>query len=208
MCLRMSLRQQKKRQAHEAILTAARELIETVGFDAARMRDIAGSANVSYQTLYNYFPNKTQILQGILQQDLSDYADQLHSDEYRYRGDLKASLLKLAQLSLSVITAENRKLWRIATLNLLGGDTEALGLATWINTNSLEALQLLLSRAQEFGELDREAPTPLIADTLYMLVDYMVLRYLIDPDTTEHAVVKLLEDQIALIITPHLQSPP
>jgi AcrR family transcriptional regulator len=204
----MTLREQKKRQAREDILTAARELIDSVGFDAARMRDIASAANVSYQTLYNYFPTKTQIVQGILQQDLSHYADQLHSDEYRYRGDLRASLLKLAQLSLSMITEENRDLWRIATLNLLGGDSEVLGLATWISTNSLEALQLLLSRAQEFGELSRDAPASLIADTLYVLVDYMVLRYLIDPDTTEQAVIRLLEDQIALIITPHLQSPP
>ncbi len=202
----MSRREQKKRQAREDILKAARELVDSVGFDAARMRDIAEAANVSYQTLYNYFPTKTQILQGILQQDLSHYADQLQSEEFRYRGDLRNSLIKLARLTLSVITTENRDLWRIATLNLLGGNSEVLGLATWISTNSLEALQLLLSRSQEFGELSRDAPAALIADTLYVLVDYMVLRYLIDPDTTEAAVVQLLEDQIALIITPHLQT--
>ena len=203
----MSLRQQKKRQAREDILNAARHLIDAAGFDAARMRDIASAANVSYQTLYNYFPTKTQILQAILQQEVSHYSELLSSDEYRYSGDLRASLVQLTQLSLSVITPENRELWRIATLNLLGGDPEVIGMAMGINASSQQALQLLFSKAQEFGELRQNAPIVLLADTLYSLIDYLVLRYLIDPATTEAAMLALITDQIELIVGPYLQRP-
>ena len=201
----MSLRQQKKRQAREDILNAARTLINDVGFEAARMRDIAAAANVSYQTLYNYFRTKTQILQGILLQDVEHLNDEIASDSHRYQGDLLDSLAQMTRLSMGVIDQDNRALWRRATLDLLGENLEVMGLFARINTRSYERLQLLLSRAQEFGELQQDAPVPLITDIVYALVDYIILRYLLDPTTTEDAVLSHLDAQIRLVIEPYLQ---
>ncbi len=201
----MSLRQQKKRQAREDILNAARTLINDVGFEAARMRDIATTANVSYQTLYNYFRTKTQILQGILLQDVEHLTDETASDSHRYQGDLLGSLAQMTRLAMGVIDKDNRALWRRATLDLLGENPEMMGLFARINTKSYERLQLLLSRAQEFGELKQDAPVQLIADIIYALVDYIILRYLLDPSTTEDAVLSHLDAQISLVIEPYLQ---
>ena len=58
----MSLREQKKHQARQQILRSAHRLIQDGGYASTRMRDIAAAANVSYQTLYNYFPTKGLIL--------------------------------------------------------------------------------------------------------------------------------------------------
>jgi len=201
----MSLRQQKKRQAREDILNAARTLINDVGFEAARMRDIATTANVSYQTLYNYFRTKTQILQGILLRDVEHLTDEIASDSHRYQGDLLGSLAQMTRLAMGVIDKDNRALWRRATLDLLGENPEVMGLFARINTKSYERLQLLLSRAQEFGELKQDAPVQLIADIIYALVDYIILRYLLDPSTTEDAVLSHLDAQISLVIEPYLQ---
>jgi AcrR family transcriptional regulator len=201
----MSLRQQKKRQAREDILAAARGLIDDVGFEASRMRDIAAAANVSYQTLYNYFPTKTQILQGILLQDVGNLADEMGSDSHRHQGDLLGALTRMTRLSIRVIDKDNRDLWRRATLDLLGDNPEVMGLFARINTKSHESLQLLLSRAQEFGELKHDAPIQLITDIVYALIDYMILRYLLDPSTTEDAVLNHLDAQVRLVVEPYLQ---
>ena len=65
----MSLREAKKLRARHDILTAARELIDTHGYEQTTMRDIATAAELSYQTLYNYFPTKALILQALLLED-------------------------------------------------------------------------------------------------------------------------------------------
>jgi len=201
----MSLRQQKKRQAREDILNAARTLINEVGFEAARMRDIATAANVSYQTLYNYFRTKTQILQGMLLRDVEHLTEEIASDSHRYQGDLLGSLAQMTRLSMGVIDKENRALWRRATLDLLGENPEAMGLFAQTNAKSHESLQLLFSRAQEFGELKQDAPIQLITDIIYALIDYIILRYLLDPSTTDEAVFSHLDAQIRLVIEPYLQ---
>ena len=65
----MSLRERKKQQARIDILEAASELITAKGYDDTTMRDIAAAASMSYQTLYNYFPNKALIVQALLTAD-------------------------------------------------------------------------------------------------------------------------------------------
>jgi AcrR family transcriptional regulator len=62
----LPLRQQKKHQARNRILASAERLIRERGFEATKMRDIASRAELSYQTLYNYFPTKGQILEEVL----------------------------------------------------------------------------------------------------------------------------------------------
>ena len=54
----MSLRERKKQKTQQAILEAARTLIEREEFDSVTTRLIAETADVSYQTLYNYFSSK------------------------------------------------------------------------------------------------------------------------------------------------------
>ena len=53
----LPLRERKKRKAHRDIVRAARVLIDRNGYQQTKMRDIASAADLSYQTLYNYFPD-------------------------------------------------------------------------------------------------------------------------------------------------------
>jgi AcrR family transcriptional regulator len=201
----MSLRQEKKQKAREDILGAARQLFDASGFDDSRMRDIAAAANVSYQTLYNYFPTKTQILQGILQEDVGHIASQLNEHTRSYRGDLLGTLRAFSQMTLAEIGGDNRELWRRATVDLLGASEEVLGLFTLIKTDSHSGLRLLLQRAKEFGELEPETQTELLADIVFSLTDYMFLRYLIDPSVTEAGMLRELDAQMKLLLTPYLR---
>jgi AcrR family transcriptional regulator len=56
------LRESKKRQTREAIAQAAADLFRERGFAAVTVDDVAAAANVSRQTVFNYFPTKEQML--------------------------------------------------------------------------------------------------------------------------------------------------
>ena len=56
------LRNRKKLKTRQAIATAAARLFDTVGYESVRMKDIARAADVSEQTLYNYFPTKEHLI--------------------------------------------------------------------------------------------------------------------------------------------------
>jgi AcrR family transcriptional regulator len=56
------LREAKKRRTREAIAQAAADLFHQRGFDAVTIDDVARAADVSRQTVFNYFPTKEQML--------------------------------------------------------------------------------------------------------------------------------------------------
>ncbi|MEQ8952373.1 helix-turn-helix domain-containing protein, partial [Parvibaculum sp.] len=55
--------QQKRR---EAVLAAADRLFRSVGYDAARIEDIAEHSEVSLGTIYNYFGSKGGIMEALI----------------------------------------------------------------------------------------------------------------------------------------------
>src|ERR1700744_3178525 len=58
----VGLRERKKLQTREAIAQAAAELFARHGFESVTVEDVARAANVSRQTVFNYFPSKEQML--------------------------------------------------------------------------------------------------------------------------------------------------
>jgi AcrR family transcriptional regulator len=58
----MPLRARKKQRTREQIALAAARLFARQGFDQTTIAEIARAADVSEQTVYNYFPNKEQLV--------------------------------------------------------------------------------------------------------------------------------------------------
>src|ERR1700679_842922 len=56
------LREDKKRRTRESIAQAAVDLFAERGFDSGPVEDVARAADVSRQTVFNYFPTKEQML--------------------------------------------------------------------------------------------------------------------------------------------------
>lgn len=75
--------QERSRKKVERILATARQLIGEHGNDAVSMREIAAKAELPISTIYQYFPDKSALLQHIMQQYLDLTRDQLrqHFDD-------------------------------------------------------------------------------------------------------------------------------
>ena len=58
----VGLREQKKEEMRDAIAASALTLFRTVGFERARVRDVAAGLRISEATFFNYFPSKQAVL--------------------------------------------------------------------------------------------------------------------------------------------------
>jgi AcrR family transcriptional regulator len=63
------LRDRKKREARHRIIIAAASLVAENGLDETTMEDIAGAADVSVGTVYNYFGTKSALLLAGVEED-------------------------------------------------------------------------------------------------------------------------------------------
>src|SRR5829696_677358 len=62
------LRERKKQQTRQLIADTARELFASRGFEAVTVTDIARAADVSAQTVFNYFPTKEDLFYSRLEE--------------------------------------------------------------------------------------------------------------------------------------------
>src|ERR1700692_4633642 len=58
----------RSERAHQAILTAARELLMESGFAGMRLEPVAGRAGVGKATIYRRWPSKEALVQELLAQ--------------------------------------------------------------------------------------------------------------------------------------------
>ena len=59
---RLGLRERKKQQTRELIAETARRLFTERGFERVTVAEIARAAEVSEQTVFNYFPTKEELV--------------------------------------------------------------------------------------------------------------------------------------------------
>jgi AcrR family transcriptional regulator len=93
----MATREQAKLQRRQAIVDAARTLIQESGTTGFSMRALADLASVSIATPYNLFGSKQAIMLAILETEMQEYRDQLE----RVRGDAVEALFKAVTVATS-----------------------------------------------------------------------------------------------------------
>ena len=203
----MSLREEKKQQARQDILTAARDLIDQHGYSDAKMRDIAATAHLSYQTLYNYFPTKALILQALLVEDVTHVAaeiEELAAEHAAGSTALLPTLHAIYRADMDAISQRDRELWRVVAVDFINQDGEAAHIYQLINATSHGTLMGLLNAAQASGELANLADVELLADTLFAISHHHVWRYIMEPRTAKSDLLEALEAQTELLVRPYL----
>lgn len=117
------LRERKKQRTRQTIASTAARLFEKKGFENVRMVDIAAAADVSEQTLYNYFPAKEHLIfdrdQEFEQQIIdvvmlrkTTIADAVHTGAIAFLEEASRSLGRNSGIPESVATGPAlRRVW-------------------------------------------------------------------------------------------------
>jgi AcrR family transcriptional regulator len=202
----LPLRQQKKHQARNRILASAERLIRERGFEATTMRDIASRAELSYQTLYNYFPTKGQILEEVLTDRVGQVAPRNREILAAYQGNLLDTLAALQATAFQAVDQDDRQLWRIATIERITAQTTAIPAYRLTDERFRDVLGQLLLEARNTGELSADAHLGRLTGVLFDLADHSLLRFLLDPHATASGTLAHLADQNQLVLGPYLNA--
>jgi AcrR family transcriptional regulator len=200
----MSLREQKKVRARADILAAANTLIARKGYANTTMREIADAANLSYQTLYNYFPSKAQIVQAMLT-DVAQVDDRLAAI-IAGSGGLVGKLHLIVKHYFDLVAHRQRALWREIVLEVIKNAPEYLAVQALKGSIGYNVLRTLLRDAQASGELDPYVDADLLAHTLHAITDFAFLRFVLEPNPSKVVALKTLRNQVELLVQPYLRN--
>ena len=198
----IGLRERKKLEARTAILDAAGSLIERQGYDGTTMRDIADAAGVSHQTLYNYFPTKAQVVQGLLVADRARVIDRLNRMILEDL-DLMAQLEIVVKLAFDIIGTHRRPLWRQVISVFFGQSNTFFSLLSGSYEAAQARLTALFETAQRRGALRADVDVRVLSEAVYAIVDFAILQYIVEDKASKATIQKRVRAQLALLIEPY-----
>ncbi|NKJ36072.1 TetR/AcrR family transcriptional regulator [Rhizobium sp. SG570] len=138
--------QQRGRERVERILAVATELIARNGSDALRMGEIVEKGDVSFGSLYQYFPDKTAIIR-VLAERFNEQGRQCVEDELvaiKSGGDLQAGLGRIIDGYYAMFLGEPvmRDIWHATQADKLLQQVDAEDME-WHSQAFLAVLQRL-----------------------------------------------------------------
>lgn len=114
------LREKQKATRTQRILDVAFELFRTIGYEAARIEDIALQAELSVGTFYNYFPSKAEILLAMVTLEVENVlAGGERSLRLKHK-DVAAALDHLiGGYYASTFVFTTKEMWRVAMAQMI-----------------------------------------------------------------------------------------
>ncbi|MDM4762435.1 TetR/AcrR family transcriptional regulator [Galbitalea sp. SE-J8] len=160
----------RNERARLAILSAAFELTQEVGYRGLTIEGIAARAGVGKQTVYRWWPTKADVLleAGALKADLRVST----ADHGSYRGDLEQFLRdSFTLLGLPGLPGLLRSLMAEAQVD---PDFAARFRAGFLNRRR-DALTAILDRARTRHDAPDASPADLLADVVFGVIWYRLL---------------------------------
>jgi AcrR family transcriptional regulator len=202
----MSLRQLNRQKTRAAILTAAKALAATSNWQDLTTREIARAAEVSYQTLYNYFPSKAEIVRALIVDTYVGPEDALLAIIKNYRGDLLASINEINATRFALIQATDPQWWFLLSSYFApgrDGSTSGARIMELVDQSGDSYYYQLLRLAQGTGQLRDDVDIQLMSHTLYCIANSAGER-LIFAEANFDSLKQVLAQQSAQVVTPYL----
>ena len=202
----MSLRQLNRQKTRAAILTAAKALAATSNWQDLTTREIAKAAEVSYQTLYNYFPSKAEIVRALIVDTYVGPEDALLAIIKSYRGDLLASINEINATRFALIQATDPQWWFLLSSYFApgrDGSTSGARIMELVDQSGDSYYYQLLRLAQGTGQLRDDVDIQLMSHTLCCIANSAGER-LIFAEANFDALQQVLAQQSAQVVTPYL----
>ena len=183
--------QERSMASVDAILEATIQVLLDVGTEGWTTNRVAMKAGVSIGTLYQYFPNKSSLLQAVLKQHLDEVTKVV---EQVCRESMGNNLLQMTTaLVRAFLSAKMKDPKASAALYAVSSDVEGARLAKQMGLQSIHAIAKMLATACECLRKDPQ----LVALMLYSAMSG-VSRKLLESDDPERQLGPLREELIEL----------
>ena len=178
----------------EAILQATVQVLLQVGKEGLTTTRVASRAGVSVGTLYQYFPNKSALLQAALKRHLGKVTDAIEAVCREQRGQ---SLEQMAtRLVNSFLAAKMKDVKESAALYSVSSDVDGAKIAQQTGVRSNKAITAMLATSREPLITD-----PQLAATMLQSVMVGVSRRLLEASNPEKQLDSLRRELIFLACT-------
>ena len=178
----------------DAILEATIQVLLQVGKERLTTTRVAWRAGVSVGTLYQYFPNKSALLQAVLQRHLNEVTEAVE----RVCREQKAKALP--QMATALITtfleAKMRNVEISVALYVISSDVDGMTIAQQMGRRSYQAIVEMLASTREPLTKD-----PQLVASMLQSVMAGVSRRLLESDAPEKQLDTLRQELILLACT-------
>ena len=170
------------------------------------MREIAKAAQVSYQTLYNYFPSKADIVRALIIDTYMGPEEPILTIIKNYQGDLLASINEINTERLRLVRATDPE-WLFLLASYFApsrdGNQSGAHVMELVDQSGDGYYYRLLRQAQGVGQLRADVDIQLMAHTLYCIANSAGER-LVFAEANMAALQSVLAQQSAQLVAPYL----
>jgi AcrR family transcriptional regulator len=183
----MGLREDKKRETRESIVSTSLALFREQGFDDTRVQDVVRRLRISEGTFFNYFPTKHAVLEEVGADLIDEAIDAL-------RADTSTDSLPVPERLVATIRAfaagfagdrEFAALLAAHTQFFSGARAERLAKVHLLLTD-------MFAEGQAAGDIVADVPAVLLADAFLAVTTAMVHTWLNESGPTDSLEDRLL----------------
>jgi AcrR family transcriptional regulator len=182
-------------ELENAIMDATWQELKTVGYSGLTFDNVAQRAGTSKPVLYRRWPNRLKLVLATMQLHRSQIAG-LTPDTGSLRGDILALLESIVQ---NIEELPIRAVWGILADAMT--DTEQGSIAEDLANSNLRAMQTILRRAKERGELRNADYSEMITKLPISLMRHEMI--VSGKTVTEEAMVEIVDDIFLPLLSSH-----
>jgi AcrR family transcriptional regulator len=178
------LRAQKKADKNRRILEAATTLFRAVGYDSARIEDIAEMAGVSVGTFYNYFKNKGDILMATVSMEVEEVLAAGDAIIARDHDEVAPALFELiGKYYDHSLTYLSKEMWRTAmSLSIAQPETPFSKRYTALDHRLSKQVCDLIRALQNRGIVRDGVDCDAVGELLFNNLNMMFIEFVKDED--------------------------
>jgi AcrR family transcriptional regulator len=196
----MNRRREKKQETFAAIVSAAAESFDTVGYEETAIESIARDAGVSPGTVYNYFGTKNAILATIITQQTDDIMCEAGEALDLEASDPIAALMPMLKIYIDTMSDYGRDLLKeVFRAGFEPAQSRLLAELVSADERVVAQLASALQRMQSRGLVASHVDPEQAAMLLYSVIAVALMMFVAVPEMTSEEVNSVARAQTALV---------
>lgn len=200
---KLGLREKQRQERYEKIISSAEDLFSQNGYENTSLEQVAEIANLSPQTIYNYFSSKRELLQSIRVRDEEQVRLRVDAafPEILETNEVGEALLEL--LMLPILTGydfSNKRVWReIISEIMKSGPDARTQYSSGLDYRTQKILNLL-NHYRDSGVIVADGDCSTMAEVLQSIVRNEFRNYVLNDALTTEDLKARLWKQIQFLL--------